>query len=120
MEITLSIADILQNLIERLPAAASLFLSLCVVAFGFWLKFKKSGTDNKVSENNIQIAQVESLMKQINLLSSELDRTRKQLTELHEQNIELMSELREANRRISELEFTLEQRDLTLHRPTPL
>jgi predicted nucleic acid-binding Zn-ribbon protein len=47
-------------------------------------------------------------MAQIELLSDELEKTRQQLTELHNQNIELMKQLREANHRISELEMLLD------------
>ena len=49
-------------------------------------------------------------MEQIEMLSDELSKTREQLTNLHEQNINLMAELRNANRRIGELEVLIEKR----------
>lgn len=106
MELTLDIGNTLQHL----PTSLSFIASLGILTLGLWLKIKKSDVEEKKSESEIQIAQVESLMQQIKLLSDELDRTRKQLTELHLQNLELMEQLREANRRIGELELVLERR----------
>ena len=103
MELTLDIGSTLQHL----PTTASLVASFVILILGLWLKIKKSDVEEKKNESDIQIAQVDSLMQQIKLLSDELDRTRKQLTDLHLQNLELMEQLREANKRIGELERAL-------------
>lgn len=95
--------------LQRLPASLSFITSLGILILGVWLKIKKADAEEKKNESDIQIAQVESLMQQIKLLSDELDRTRKQLSDLHLQNLELMEQLREANKRISELERALAQ-----------
>ena len=97
----------LGNTLQHLPASLSFIVSLGILILGVWLKIKKTDAEEKKNESDIQIAQVESLMQQIKLLSDELDRTRKQLSDLHLQNLELMGQLREANKRISELERAL-------------
>jgi hypothetical protein len=47
-------------------------------------------------------------LEQVAFLSEELTKARKQLAEIHEQNIKLMEEVRESNKRIQELERMLE------------
>ena len=105
MELALDLGNILQHL----PASLSFIVSLGILILGVWLKIKKTDVEEKKNQSDIQIAQVESLMQQIKLLSDELDRTRKQLSDLHIQNLELMEQLREANKRIGELERALAQ-----------
>lgn len=105
MELALNLGNTLQHL----PASLSFIASLGILILGVWLKIKKTDVEEKKNESDIQIAQVESLMQQIKLLSDELDRTRKQLSDLHLQNLELMEQLREANKRIGELERALAQ-----------
>ncbi len=99
----------LGNTLQHLPASLSFIVSLGILILGVWLKIKKTDVEEKKNQSDIQIAQVESLMQQIKLLSDELDRTRKQLSDLHIQNLELMEQLREANKRIDELERALAQ-----------
>lgn len=99
----------LGNTLQHLPASLSFIVSLGILILGVWLKIKKTDVEEKKNQSDIQIAQVESLMQQIKLLSDELDRTRKQLSDLHIQNLELMEQLREANKRIGELERALAQ-----------
>lgn len=95
------------KIFPQFPTSLSLVISVLILAISIWLNIKKISTEDKKSENEIQVAQVESLMHQIKILSEELDKTRKQLSFLHKENIELMDKLREANRRISELELSL-------------
>ena len=104
MDFTIDIVKMISNF----PASINLSLSLLILAIILWLKIKKAIIEEKKSENDIQIAQIESLMQEIKLLSDELDKTRKQLSDLHLQNLELMEQLREANKRISELELALD------------
>lgn len=93
--------------IKNLPPAASLFLSLLAIGVAFYLQKSKINIEKKTSITNAQQKQIDSLMQQITLLSDELGKTREQLSDLHNQNVELMTQLREANRRIGELETLL-------------
>jgi uncharacterized coiled-coil protein SlyX len=63
--------------------------------------------EEKTSAGSFQVKQIETLMSQIVMLSDELTKTRTQLSAMHEQNLKLMEELREANHRIGELEKML-------------
>jgi len=99
----------LVKLLTNLPASFSFIASIVILVLGLWLKVKKTDYEGKKSESDIQVARVESLMRQINLLSEELDKTRNQLADLHRQNLELMLQLREANKRIGQLEIALEK-----------
>lgn len=105
MEIITSIFGLIKNL----PASASLVLSLIAIAVAFFLQHKKINIEETTSLSNTQQKQIDSLMSQITLLSEELGKTRDQLSNLHNQNIELMVQLREANRRIGELEALLDK-----------
>lgn len=94
----------IEKILQQLHPITSVVLSMILLMLGVWLKLRKTDLDIKKNKNEIQVAQIESMMQHIKLLSDELDRTRKQLTDLHDQNIELMVQLREANKRIQELE----------------
>lgn len=98
--------DIIKTL-SQLPPSISLVASVFILTISIWMSIKKVNTQDKKFKNEIQVAQVESLLHQIKLLSEELDKTRNQLSFLHEENIKLMDKLREANKRISELELSL-------------
>jgi K+/H+ antiporter YhaU regulatory subunit KhtT len=106
MDITL----LFEFLTKNLPTSISVTLSLFAIGIAAYLKFKQVDVDEKTSLSSIHAKQVESLMEQIELLSDELAKTREQLTNLHEQNISLMEELRNANRRIGELEILIDKR----------
>jgi peptidoglycan hydrolase CwlO-like protein len=99
-----------ENIIGNTPIVLSSFTSLLALAIASWLKFRKVDIEEKTSVGSSQAKQVELLMAQIDMLSEELTKTRKQLSELHEQNVQLMEELRSANRRIGELEILLDKR----------
>ena len=94
---------------KSVPPGASVLLSLIAIFVAFMLQRKKINIEEKTSISTTQQKQIESLMAQITLLSDELEKTREQLSELHNQNIELMTQLREANRRIGELEALLDK-----------
>jgi peptidoglycan hydrolase CwlO-like protein len=99
-----------EYLLKSLPTSIAIGLSLLSIGIASWLKYKKFDVEEKTSMSSIHTKQVESLMEQIEMLSDELSKTREQLTSLHEQNISLMQELRNANRRIGELEILIEKR----------
>lgn len=96
------------GLVKNLPPTASVLLSFIAIGIAFFLQRKKINIEETTSISTTQQKQIDSLMAQIELLSDELEKTRQQLTELHNQNIELMKQLREANHRISELEMLLD------------
>lgn len=103
MEISLNAGSILDNL----PPLLSLATSVAFLAVGIWLKMRKTHVDERKTESDVHLAQIESLMSQVRMLSEELNHTRVQMSELHDQNLALMSQLREANMRIAELEVLL-------------
>lgn len=94
-------------LTKSLPAAASIVFSLLAIFLAFYLQRRKINIEEKTSITSSQQKQIDSLMQQITLLSDELEKTRDQLSELHNQNVQLMGQLREANKRIGELETLL-------------
>lgn len=109
----------LGTLLSNIPSSLSLIVTLSMLVFGFWIKNKTADSEEKNTNRAIQTKQVESLIQQIQLLSDELDKTRKQLSELHGQNIDLMGKLRDANRRISDLESTLSRAPCRGNGPCP-
>lgn len=97
------------KLIQGLPVAVSIALSAAAVSIVGYAILKKFDITDKTSSSSIHDQQIESLMKQVKLLSEELTLARQQLAEIHNQNIKLMEQLRSANQRIGELELTLQQ-----------
>lgn len=95
------------KLMKELPVAVSVILSLGAAVIVGFAHYRKIDIANKTSSSSIQEQQIESLMKQIKLLSEELTQARHQLTEIHNQNIKLMEQLRSANQRIGELEIAI-------------
>lgn len=87
--------------------AVSLTLSAIALAAGIILYFKKTKIDEYTSVGTLQHQQIDSLMAQVKLLSDELTKAREQLSEIHEQNMKLMVQVRESNTRIQELEDLL-------------
>lgn len=97
------------QILNSLPVAVSVGISLIAIGLTWFLNYKKVDVEDKSAFNNVQQQQVKSLMDQIELLSRELQLAREQLAGLHNQNIQLMEQLRLSNRRISELESALEK-----------
>lgn len=87
-----------------IPFSVNMFTSVLVVILAGWFKWKTLKAETESKEEEAHVKQIDSMIDQIKLLSTELDKARNQLTELHAQNISLMSELRTANKRIGELE----------------
>lgn len=101
--------DKIATIFGSLPATASVLISILAIGLTWFLNYKKVEVEDKNSFNNIQQQQVKSLMDQIELLSRELQQAREQLANIHNQNIQLMEQLRLSNRRISELEQILDR-----------
>ena len=106
----IGIEFILDKLIGDMPTAISAMISAAAIVLLFILNRRKVDIEENTSLSAATARQVDSLMAQIVLLSNELEKTREQLTVLHDQNIELMTALRAANRRIGELETLIEHR----------
>lgn len=87
------------------PETISVGLAILALIVAVYLFTKKSGIEEITSNNAIQTIQVKTLLDQVHFLSDELDKARRQLDEIHQQNIHLMEQLRESNRKIQELEL---------------
>lgn len=84
---------------------ASVIMGIITLAIGTYVFYRKTNIEEYTSRNSIHIDQTKSLLQQIEFLSEELTKAREQLTEIHKQNVELMEKLRQANRRIQDLEL---------------
>lgn len=100
-------------LVDNAPAVFTGLMTATAGIFGWILQRKKINIEDKTTSSMIEKTRIDSLISQIEMLSQELISTRHQITELHEQNIILMSQLREANKRISELEMSIERHNIT-------
>jgi TolA-binding protein len=97
------------NIFAHLPTTISVIFSLIALAITGFLHFRKVNIEDKTSSSSVHERQVKSLIDQIDQLSEDLKEARKQLQEIHNQNIELMKQLRNANHRIAELEIVLQE-----------
>ena len=84
---------------------ASVIMGIISLAIGAYVFNRKTNLEEYTSRNLIHIDQTKSLLQQIEFLSEELTKARDQLTEIHRQNVELMEKLRQANKRIQDLEL---------------
>jgi septal ring factor EnvC (AmiA/AmiB activator) len=105
MEMTIDVGTMFSNL----PTTVSVLFSLIALAVTGFLHFRKVNIEDKTSSSSVHERQVKSLIEQIEQLSSDLTEARKQLQEIHNQNIELMKQLRNANHRIAELEIVIQE-----------
>jgi Tfp pilus assembly protein PilO len=105
MEMTLELGSIFKDL----PTLVSVVLSLAALAVTGWLHFRKVNIEDKTSSSSVHERQVKSLIEQIDQLSDDLKEARNQLAEIHNQNVELMKQLRSANHRIAELEVVIQE-----------
>lgn len=83
----------------------SVIMGIITLGIGVYVFFRKTNIEEYTSKNTIQVDQTKSLLEQIHFLSEELTKARHQLTEIHNQNLELMERLRQANQRIQHLEL---------------
>ena len=84
---------------------ARVIMGIISLAIGAYVFSRKTNLEEYTSRNLIHIDQTKSLLQQIEFLSEELTKARDQLTEIHRQNVELMEKLRQANKRIQDLEL---------------
>lgn len=98
------------SLLTQLPASVSIAFTSVSVAVTGWLYYRRVNIEERTSVSSIQKMQVTSLLEQIEMLSADLMLARHQIRQLHEQNVQLMAELREANQRIAAMEATLDRK----------
>lgn len=113
----MELTPIVVALIENVPVAVSVGFAVIVAVVTFWINWKKVDVEGATSLSTMHTNQVKSLLEQIELLSKELKEAREQLHAIHEQNVQLMEQVRASNRRIGELELLLEQRAKTQGTP---
>ena len=82
-------------------------MSIVALISGIIFYFKKTNIEEISSVGTLQHHQIESLLSQVTMLSKELALAREQLSEIHNQNMKLMQQIRDSNLRIQELEYTL-------------
>lgn len=87
---------------------AGIFISLSALIIGGWLFFRKTNIEEVTSVGTLQQKQITSLLEQIQFLSEELTKARTQLAEIHEQNVNLMQQVRDSNLKMQELERLIE------------
>lgn len=104
MEMTEFFGVFLTKIITEIPIGVSIILGGIAIAIAIYLNIKKINIEDKTTSSAIQNIQITSLIKQIELLSNELEEARDQMSKIHNQNIALMIQLREANQKIGELE----------------
>ena len=93
--------------IVQLPGLLPIVIAVAVLIFGAFVLSKKTIIEENTSAGALHSQQVDTLMAQIKMLSDELTMARKQLHEIHEQNMDLMKQVRDSNIRIQELELAL-------------
>lgn len=102
--------SLILEFLKDTPSFISVIMSTVAIFLLFLYHKKKNEIEERSLEETSHKHQIEVLMQEINLLSSELTQARAQLAEIHEQNIKLMEQLRKANMRINELEIILARR----------
>ncbi len=95
---------------SQLPPVVSIVVGGFGVVVAGWIYYRKVQLEERVAASSIQKIQIKSLLEQIEMLSSDLILARHEMRQLHDQNVKLMVELREANQRISAMESTLNRR----------
>lgn len=98
----------LLKMVEGSSGLAGIFISVSALITGGWLFFRKTNIEEVTSVGTLQQKQITSLLEQIQFLSEELTKARHQLAEIHEQNVNLMQQVRDSNQRMQELERLIE------------
>lgn len=93
--------------LSNLPASWTVVFVAIALATAAFFQWKKLQLQERSSDSSAHHETMELLMKQIEILGKQLESTREQLNELHDRNVDLMNQLREANGKIAELELIL-------------
>jgi len=110
METMIEEMQVLYRLFSELPTSVSVAFSAISALLAGWMYFKRVNIEERTSTTNIQKMQVTSLIEQIEMLSADLTLARQQIRQLHDQNMQLMIDLRAANQRIAAMEAALDRR----------
>ena len=109
------------KLLEGLPQSVSTLVIMLLVLIGVRWKEKKTNVEVRKVDDDIRGQQISGLMAQIKVLTDQIKtltediahyqvqigELRSQLDDQYRQNIQLTTQLKEANKRISELEISL-------------
>ena len=109
------------KLLEGLPQSVSTLVIVLLVLIGVRWKEKKTNVEVRKVDDDIRGQQISGLMAQIKVLTDQIKtltediahyqvqigELRGQLDDKYRQNIQLTTQLKEANKRISELEISL-------------
>lgn len=109
------------KLLEGLPQTVSTLVIVLLVLIGVRWKEKKTNVEVRKVDDDIRGQQISGLMAQIKVLTDQIKtltediahyqvqigELRSQLDDQYRQNIQLTTQLKEANKRISELEISL-------------
>ena len=109
------------KLLEGLPQSVSTLVIVLLVLIGVRWKEKKTNVEVRKVDDDIRGQQISGLMAQIKVLTDQIKtltediahyqvqigELRSQLDDQYRQNIQLTTQLKEANKRISELEISL-------------
>lgn len=109
------------KLLEGLPQSVSTLVIVLLVLIGVRWKEKKTNVEVRKVDDDIRGQQISGLMAQIKVLTEQIKtltedishyqvqigELRDQLDDQYRQNIQLTTQLKEANKRISELEISL-------------
>lgn len=109
------------KLLEGLPQSVSTLVIVLLVLIGVRWKEKKTNVEVRKVDDDIRGQQISGLMAQIKVLTDQIKtltediahyqvqigELRSQLDDQYRQNIQLTMQLKEANKRISELEISL-------------
>ena len=116
MEMTELFGTLITKIITEIPIGVSIILGGIAIAIAIYLNIKKINIEDKTTSSAIQNRQITSLINQIELLSNELEEARDQMNKIHNQNITLMMQLREANQKIGDLEDSWRSLNRTIKR----
>ena len=98
--------SVIYNLIGETIGTSTLISTLALI-IGAYIFIKKSNLENKTSAGTIQERQLNVLYDEVHKLNKELGEARRELNDIHGQNMKLLEEIAMANIRIKELEVTL-------------
>jgi septal ring factor EnvC (AmiA/AmiB activator) len=99
--------NILLAIINSGPGTIAGSIALVAVGFAGALYMSSKNVDAVTTYSKATREQISSLNEQIKTLSEELTQARISISALHKQNVELMIEVRSANKKIAELEDML-------------
>lgn len=105
----MELTPIIVAMLENVPTVVSVTFAIVAASIAAWINFRKVDVEGVTSLGAVHNNQVKLLLEQIELLSNELKEAREQLHLIHQQNVQLMEQVRASNRRIGELEQLLDE-----------